>query len=189
MKTFKDIFTSQKFYEKALHENYISETTLDFLVNSYNLQSIKHFIVPQIRKHIINITLSRKNNTEILVRFVSYPACLEFNKFYARQLLNTFHTNKQLKNKINLDKYKSIKGYVSKEKLKVYSFEEVRHVDVKEIAMGSFINHATNPKIRQIFEDIREIIKLNHKHIKQLDTQDFIVKPSSYNIADKPKYN
>ncbi len=189
MKTFKDIFTSQIFYEKAINKCYISEKTLNFIINSYNLQLIKHFIIPQIQNSIINIVQSKRDETEILIIFSKYPVCVEFNKFHAKQLLSILKTNKDLKQKINLDKYKSIRGYVPKKRLESYSIKTILEDEIKEISKANFINHATNPKIKEIFEEIRNIIKLNHKHIYRLKQQEFISKPNSYNIADKPQYS
>lgn len=181
MKTFKDILISQK-----TSIDCIPSKTLQFLQKSYNLHLLKHFIIPQMRPFIVAITPSRRDNEELLFTFSNYPACVEFNKFHAKELLNIIKNNKALQQKIPLKPYKKIRGYVPKSRLELYKIEYIKDSSLYEVAQGNFINHAKNSHLHEIFEDIRAIIKLKHKHIQNLKAQNEIINIEPYNITQKP---
>lgn len=183
MKTFKDILISQ---DKKPSNDCIPAKTLQFLQKSYNLHLIKHFIIPQMRPFIIAITPSRRNKEELLFTFSNYPACVEFNKFHAKELLNIIKNNKTLQQKINLESYVKIIGYVPKNQLELYKVEYIKEEHLYEVAQGDFINHAKDPHLHDIFENIREIIQLRHKHMQNLKIQIEAISPTPYNIAQKP---
>ncbi|MCI5786892.1 MAG: hypothetical protein MR025_05520 [Helicobacter trogontum] len=184
MKTFKDILLTDNTNKNK--EGCIDPNTLLFLQNSYNLHLLKNFIIPQMRQYIIAITPSRRDKEELLFTFNNYPVCTEFNKFHAKILLKTIKKHVALNQTISLESYTKIKGYVPKNLLDVYQIQYVNPEDLHEYAEGNFINHATNPTLHTIFEDIRAIIKLRRKHIKNLQTQHSQDTLQIYNITDKP---
>lgn len=189
MKTFKDILLTQNANKDK--EKCIASNALLFLQNSYNLHLLKNLIIPQMRKHIIAITPSRRDKKELLFTFNNYSVCTEFNKFHAKTLLKTMQSTTLLNQIVSLESYTKIKGYVPRNFLNTYQINYIDSEELREYAAGNFINHATNPTIHAIFEDIREIIKLRHKHIKDLMAQDLQSNPTiyKYNIADKPYTN
>ncbi len=184
MKTFKDILIAQNTEIKT--SKYIADTTLQFLRHSHNLHLLKHFIIPQIRQYIIAITPSKQNKQELLFTFNNYPACVEFNKFHAKTLLHTIQHNNMLRQKIPLESYTKIRGYVPKNNLETHKVQSINIEELHEYAQGDFINHATDPRIHTIFEDIRQIIRLRHRHIQELHMQNMQNRPTPYNIAQKP---
>lgn len=185
MKTFKDILLTQN----ANKVKEIAPNVLLFLQNSHNLHLLKNFIIPQMRQYIIAITPSRREKEELLFAFNNYPACMEFNKFHAKTLLKTIQNNTILKQTLSLESYTKVKAYVPKNLLDAYQIHYIDSTDLCEYAEGNFINHATDPVLHAIFEDIRNIIKLKHKHIKNLQAQNPQNTPTTYNIADKPYSN
>ena len=187
MKTFKDILLAQN--ANKVKEKCIAPNALLFLQNSYNLHLLKNFIIPQMRQYIIAIMPSRRDKEELLFAFNNYPACMEFNKFHAKTLLKTIQNNTILKQTLSLESYTKVKAYVPKNLLDAYQIHYIDSTDLCEYAEGNFINHATDPVLHAIFEDIRDIIKLKHKHIKSLQTQNLQSTPTTYNIADKPYSN
>ena len=183
MKTFKDILTSQN---SKFKKDCISPKTLQFLHKSYNLHLLKHLIIPQIHPFIIAITPSRRDSEELLFTFNNYHVCVEFNKFHAKELLNIIKNNKMLQQKISIESYTKIRGYVPKNQLELYKVECIEEDDLYELSQGDFTNYAKDPHLHEIFEDIREIIKLRHKHIQNLKTQNLQNMPTPYNLAQKP---
>ncbi|RDU67111.1 hypothetical protein CQA53_02335 [Helicobacter didelphidarum] len=170
MKTFKEILTSQHFFDKSISNGYCTKKTLNFIIKSHNLQPLLHFIRPNIKKHILAVMVSKKDSEEILVGFKSHPVCIEFNKFHAKELLYRIHAKDSLAKALNLQEYKKIRGYVSKSYLQTYTIKEISEQDFHERANGDFINHAKIPEISNVFEEIRDVIKLNKRHIQNLQT-------------------
>lgn len=182
MKTFKEILTSkQKF-----NSDCISNKALNFLQKSCDLQLLRHFIVPQMRPFVIAITPSRRDKKELLFTFNNYPACVEFNKFHAKELIKIIKNNEILQQKTQTQFYTKIRGYVPKKQLEPYKFQEIAENELYELAEGSFINHAKNPRLHEIFEDIRAIIRLKHKHVQNLKSQCMQGSPTTYNITQNP---
>lgn len=189
MRTFKEIFTTT-FAENAINRDKLPADFVHALVDSYKLGQLKIFLPAPMSKRLIRISYSKNNPGEILFGFDSHHACTEFNKYHASRMLGTIRSA-DIKEKLGLRDCDSVRGYAFREYLKLYDVVEVSPRDLVERAHGTFINHAKNPKVYEIFERIREIIISRRKQIAALRTQQIDSKPTSYHIGSRtfPKEN
>ena len=189
MKTFKEILLSPNFYRNLTQNVYknhrkfrhYSENLASFLINSQNLQPLKYLVRPNLIPHLLSIFPSKRDSSEILFSFDSYPVCVEFNKFDAKEILYRIHADDLIAHKLNLTQYQKVTGYVSKRYLLAY---EVEAIDASEIPVKTadegFKNLATNKKVHDKFEEIRKIIITKNKHIDNLLAQNLNSIPSDY---------
>lgn len=186
MNTFKDILASQRFSTQVLNNNYCSEKSLNFIINSYHLQVLLNIIPVNIRNHIITLFPSKKNPNEMLILFKTIPVCNEFNKFHALKLLRIIQDNKTIAQKLNLTCLQKITGYVSKSKLDTHTIIPIYLQEIQEErSWGNFINHAKDKRLHESFERLRQIIVWRIKTIENLKNQHITSTPKPYNLADK----
>lgn len=187
MKTFKELLFLKQF--SIIQKGYCSKKSMNFIINSLHLQPLKDFMRPNIKNHLLTIFESRRNKNEILFVFKTYPVCLEFNKYHSKELLKLIHANNTIAKVLNLQQYTKITGYVPKNLLLLTTIQEIKKHDFPlESAKGNFTNNAKDKQIYEMFEEIREVIKSNHKNIKRLESQHITSTPSNYYIGI-PKYN
>lgn len=187
MKSFKEILHSKNFAKNALREGICTQSAIDLITKPLNLRSLLN-LLPN-KNQVILIMPSKRNKSEILIAFKSYPVCVEFNKYHAQNLLHRIHANDALAKALNLQEYTKITGYTPKNALKLTQISQKTTQEIpKEKANPNFTNHAINPKIHAIFEEIRQVIITNIKLDKKLESQKIDSNPSDYYISSSNKF-
>lgn len=115
------------------------------------------------------ISIYIKNN-ELFFSFTHPSYCNEFNKYQIKEIKNYLINNKESFKEINMQKL-IIKSYVPKIKLDELKQVESNFFDpnkmpsmyYKEHSNATFKNNATNKKLYDSFEKLRELIKKINK--------------------------
>lgn len=181
MKTFKEIlYFSKNFAKKASCDPKV----VNLIREPQKLQPLLN-LVPH-RNQVLLIMPSKRNNSEILIAFKSYPVCVEFNKYHAQSILHRIHANDLLARKLNLQQYTKITGYAPRNALCLNQITQKTTREIpKEKGSPNFTNHAKDPAIHALFEEIRQTIITNIKIDKRLESQQIHSKPSDYHISNK----
>lgn len=179
MKTFRDLLNSSQFTQKMVKNNACSNKLVNFILNSNSLQLLLNFLPLSVKNNVLAIFPSKRNNIEILLCFKSRPACLEFNKYHAKNMINLIHTNKFIPQ--NLKIYTKITGYIPTNLLYTSKIIEIKkEYKLVENAHGNFKNLAKDAKIHAIFEEIRQVAITNQQKLKWLESQKIDSTPSDY---------
>lgn len=188
MKTFKDLINSSQFTQGMINKGYCTKDSMNFIINSLHLQPLQYLLPLSIKRHIIVIMPSKRDVSEILLAFKSYPVCVEFNRFHVKSLLHRIHANDAIAKKLNLQNYTKIRGYVPKNLLATSKIVEIKKDDIPQIrANGDFENFAENAECHKIFEEIRELILTNKANLNRINSQQIDSIPSDFYLGKGAK--
>ncbi|MWV62345.1 hypothetical protein DCO58_04715 [Helicobacter saguini] len=179
MKTFKDLLNSTQFTQRMVNYGYCTNKLMNFILNSNALQPLLHFLPLSVKNNVLAIFPSKRNKNEILICLKSQPACVEFNKYHAKEMINLIQTNRFLPP--NLKTYTKITAYVPTNRLYTSKIVQIRpEKKLIESARGNFRNLATDAKIHAIFEEIRQVAITNQRKLERLNSQKIDSNPIDY---------
>ncbi|RDU60063.1 hypothetical protein CQA44_10925, partial [Helicobacter sp. MIT 14-3879] len=101
MKTFQEIFSTD-FSKQLINRKAASPKFVNTLIDCYSLNQLRCFLPASLTHHLIVIMRSKIHAKQIAFGFNSQAACIEFNKYHAKNILQTLQSNPTIREKLQL---------------------------------------------------------------------------------------